>query len=231
MTGGIDTVEANTTTLSTTETDVLFEDTVNRETAEQIQAGNESTVGNETTATLESTSVYPIGNNQYRVIAGATLTTLESGNGVRYGQKLVKPDATIPFATESYTLEPTILETGTTDEPGEATTTTVEMDLDGLTDREVSLFESGLTETAGGETWATITAVDREPASVVIEGEDGTLNEQTHPTKNDVTLTVELETRDTDLGTEFKSEELGTGDTIYLDFGVTTVEERAWVVD
>ncbi|AHG01018.1 hypothetical protein HALLA_13295 [Halostagnicola larsenii XH-48] len=231
VTGSIDAVEANTTALSTTETAVLFEDTVDRETAEQIRAGNESAVGNDTAATLESASIHPIGDDQYRVTAGATLTTLQGEDDVRYGKHLVEPGATIPFATDSYTLEPTILETGTTDEPGEATTTTVELDLNGLSDREASLFEPGLTETAGGETWATVTDVDREPATVVVEAEDGTLNEQTHPTKDDVTLTVELETRETDLGTEFKGEKLRTGDTIYFDFGVTTVEERAWIVD
>ncbi|KDE59888.1 hypothetical protein EL22_15490 [Halostagnicola sp. A56] len=229
--GSVDAVESNTTTLSTTETEVLFEDTVGRETAEQIRAGDESAIGNETVATLESTSAYPIGDDKYRVTAGATLTTLETDDGVRYGQQPVESGATIPFATDSYTLEPATLETGTTDEPGEATTTTVELDLDELSDREADLFEPGLTETTSGETRATVTSVDREPATVVVEAEDGSLNEQAHPTKDDVTLTVELETRETDLGTEFKGETLRTGDTVYLDFGVTTVEERAWVVD
>ncbi|SFS79456.1 DUF4330 family protein [Halostagnicola kamekurae] len=231
VSGSVDVVESSTTTLSTTETEALFEDTVDQETAEQIRAGDESAVGNETVGTLESTSVYPIGDDRYRVTAGATLTTLETEDDVRYGQQPIESGATIPFATDSYTIEPTILETGTTDEPGEATTTTVEIDLDELSDREADLFEPGLTETTGGETRATITGVDREPATVVVKAEDGSLNEQAHPTKDDVTLTVELETRETDLGTEFKSETLRTGDTIYLDFGVTTVEERAWIVD
>ncbi|AEH36956.1 DUF4330 family protein [Halopiger xanaduensis] len=231
VTGSIKTVENTTAKLQTNETEVLFEQTVDQETAEAIETGDESQLGNETIGTLETVSVYPIGNGQYRVIAGATLETLATEDDPRYGSALVEPESTIAFSTAEYDLQPTIRELGTTEEPGEPTTTTVEIDLNQLGDREASQFEPGLTETAGGDTWATVTSVDREPASVIVETEDGNLHERQHPTKYDVTLTVELQTRETDLGLQFKSQSFRNGETIYLDFGVTTVEERAWIVD
>ncbi|GAB3669375.1 DUF4330 family protein [Halopiger thermotolerans] len=231
VTGSIETVEDTTTELQTNETEVLFEQTVNHETAEAIGVGDESQLGNETTATIDTASVYPLSNGQYRVVAGATLETLATEDDPRYGSALVEPESKIAFSTGEYNLRPTIREVGTTDEPGEPTTTTVEIDLEKLGDREASQFEPGLTETAGGDTWATITNVDREPASVIVETENGELHERQHPTKYDVTLTVELQTRETDLGLQFKSQSFRNGDTIYLDFGVTTVEKRAWIVD
>ncbi|RKD98084.1 DUF4330 family protein [Halopiger aswanensis] len=231
VTGTIETVENTTAELQTNETEVLFDRTVDRETAEAIEAGDEAQLGNETTATLETASVYPLSDGQYRVVAGATLETLATEDDPRYGSAIVEPESTIAFSTAEYDLRPTIRELGTTDEPGEPSTTTVEIDLDQLGEREASQFEPGLTETAGGDTWATITNVDREPASVIVETEDGNLHERQHPTKYDVTLTVDLETRETDLGQQFKGESLRNGDTVYLDFGVTTVEQRAWIVD
>ncbi|NGM69079.1 DUF4330 family protein [Natronolimnobius sp. AArcel1] len=234
VTGSVDALENDTTDFQTAETEVVFEQTVNQETAAQVRAGNESQLGNETLASLEDVSVYPIANNEYRVVAGATLITLDTddeNDEIRYGPSPVESESTLTFATEEYTLEPTILETGTAAHPGEATTTTVEIDLEGLTDREAAQFEPGLAETMGGDTWATITGVDREPASIVVETDDGDLHEREHPTENDLTLTVDLETRETALGTQFQGSEFRNGDSVYLDFGITTVEERAWIVD
>ncbi|OVE83145.1 DUF4330 family protein [Natronolimnobius baerhuensis] len=234
VTGTTTVLENDTADLPTTETDVVFEQTVDHATAEQIDAGDVSQIGDETTATLENVSVYPIAADQYRVIAGATLTTLEGEdeyNTVRYGNAIVEPDSSIAFATDGYTLGPTIRETGTTAEPGEDTTTTVEIDLEGLEDREASQFEPGLSETMGGDTWATITDVERDPASVIVETDDGDIHEREHPTQDDVTLTVELDTRETTLGTQFKGTPLRNGDSVYLDFGVTTIDERAWIID
>ncbi len=232
VTGTIDTVEDTGTDLETTETEVLFEQTVDQETAEKIQASDEHQLGTETIATVDTAAVYPVADDQYRVVAGVTLTTLEDGpDDVRYGPARVEPESTITFATDNYTLEPEILETGTTTQPGEETTTTVEIDLEELEDREADQFEPGLTETMGDNTWATITDVDREPASIIVETDDGDLHEREHPTRDDLTLTVELQTHETDLGMQFQGEELRNGDTVSLDFGVTTIEERAWIVD
>lgn len=230
-TGSIESVDDSGSELNTTHTEVLFEQIVSLETATQIQASDESKVANETVGTVETRSVYPEGNDQYRVVAGATLTTLERDDNLLYGHASVESDSTIAFATETYALDPTVLETGTTTEPGELTTTTVEIDLNELSQREADQFEPGLTETAGGESWATIVDIDREPASVVIETDDGDLYERQHPSRDDLTLTVELQTRQTDLGLGFKGDSFENGDTVHLDFGVTTIEERAWIVD
>ena len=230
-TGGIDAVEDEGTELPRTETDVLLETTLSPSAAADVRVGDEVTFGDDTVATVETVSVYPVSDERHRVFVGATLTTLERGSELRYGDAPVESGSVIPLSTADYDLMLDVLETETIEETGEPATTTVEIDLEKLSDREASLFEPGLIEAAGGETWATIEDVEREPASVVVESEDGELHEHEHPTRDDVTLTVELQTRDTELGPRFKGDALNNGDTVYLDFGVTSVEERVWIVD
>ncbi|WP_440764295.1 DUF4330 family protein [Natronorubrum sp. DTA7] len=230
-TGTIETVEDEGTELSLAETDVLLEATLSPSAAADIRVGDEVTFGNDTVATVERVSVYPVGDQRHRVFVGATLTTLERGADLRYGHASVESGSTIPLSTADYDLAFDALEMGVIEEAGEPATTTVEIDLEKLSDREASLFEPGLTETAGDETWATIQDVEREPASVIVETENGELHEREHPTRDDVTLTVELQTRETALGPRFKGDALDNGDTVYLDFGVTSVEERVWLVD
>ncbi|WP_436344533.1 DUF4330 family protein [Natronorubrum sp. FCH18a] len=230
-TGTIEAVENEGTELPVAETDALLETTASSEAAADVQVGDEVRIGDETVATVETVSVYPVGDGTHRVLVGATLTTLEHEYDRRYGQIPVESGSTIPLSTADYDLDLAVLDTGVTDEPGEPTTTTVEIDLEKLGDREAGQFEPGLTETAGGETWATIEDIEREPASVIVETENGELHERHHPTKDDVTLTVELQTRETALGPRFKGSSLDNGDTVYLDFGIASIEERLWVVD
>ncbi|WP_440771733.1 DUF4330 family protein [Natronorubrum sp. DTA28] len=230
-TGGIEAVEDEGTELPRTETEVLLEATLSPSAAADVRVGDEVMFGEDTVATVETVSVYPVGDEQHRVFVGATLTTLERGADLRYGDVPVESESMIPISTADYDLALGVLETGVIEEAGEPATTTVEIDLEKLSDREASLFEPGLTETAGGETWATIQDVDREPASVVVESEDGELQKHDHPTRDDVTLTVELQTRNTELGPQFQGASLNNGDTVYLDFGVTSIEERIWLVE
>lgn len=229
--GTIVAVDDEGATLETRETRARFETTVEPATAAEIEPGDDSRIGEASVATIESVSVYPTADDAHRVRFGATLTTLERDDDLLYGTRTVAEESTIALATDEYDLEPTILELDATAEPGTPTTTTVEVDLEDLGEREAEQFAPGMTETAGGETWATIEAVDRRPASYVVQTDEGELIERKHPTKEDLTLTVELRTRETDRGLEFKGDPLRNGDPVYLDFEDVSIEERVWIVD
>lgn len=231
VTADIEAVEETGTEFTRNETDVLFEETVSPAVADEISAGDEVEFGGETMATVETTSVYPVSGDEYRLIGGATLTMLEHNDQLWYGQDAVESGSSISLSTEEYDLSPEILETDTLEEAGEPTTTTVEVDLEELSEREADQFERGLTDSGGADTWATIVDVDRQPASIIVETDDGQLHERQHPTRVDLTLTLELHTRETDRKLTFKGDTLENGDTIYLDFGITSIEERAWIVD
>ncbi|ADD03762.1 DUF4330 family protein [Natrialba magadii ATCC 43099] len=107
----------------------------------------------------------------------------------------------------------------------ESTTTTAEVELSSVAPSVADELAENMTETAHGETIATVTAVEREPATVIAETEDGELFETEHPQNEDVTLTVDLATteRDGEPGVQFRGDRLTAGSTIALDLESTTV--------
>jgi hypothetical protein len=56
------------------------------------------------------------------------------------------------------------------------------------------------------------------------EGEDGNIFEREHPRNLDLTLNVELQTRETTTGLSFHGRQIQIGDTIVLDLGPITVQ-------
>lgn len=82
----------------------------------------------------------------------------------------------------------------------------------------------GQSQTVGDETVATIQSVESEPATVVLESEDGELHEREHPQNMDVTLIVELRTSETATGVSFQGQQLSLGSSIVLTFDTMTVE-------
>ncbi len=82
----------------------------------------------------------------------------------------------------------------------------------------------GQSQTVGGEAVATIQSVESEPATVVLESEDGELHEREHPQNMDVTLIVELRTSETATGVSFQGQQLSLGSSIVLTFDTMTVE-------
>ncbi|ELY95683.1 hypothetical protein C483_01019 [Natrialba hulunbeirensis JCM 10989] len=107
----------------------------------------------------------------------------------------------------------------------EPTTTTATVSLSNVDPSVADHLSENMTETAHGETVVTVTAVDRDPATVVAETEDGELYETEHPQNEDVTLTVELETteRAGEEGVYFRGDRLTAGNTIAFDLESTTV--------
>ncbi|WP_049924718.1 DUF4330 family protein [Halopiger djelfimassiliensis] len=111
------------------------------------------------------------------------------------------------------------------------TTTDAEIELENVPPAVAAALEENMSETARGETIATITGIERDPASVVLESEGGDIYEREHPRNEDVTLTVELRTVETDTGLEFRGERLEVGTSVALDFGTVTVDGDVTSID
>ncbi|ELY90797.1 DUF4330 family protein [Natrialba taiwanensis] len=107
----------------------------------------------------------------------------------------------------------------------EPTTTVVDVELDNVDPNVADELGVNMSETARGETIATIESVEREPATVIIESDDGNIYEREHPRNERVTLTVELQTtaHERETGTRFRGDRLEAGTTIALDLDTTTV--------
>ncbi|WP_243641371.1 DUF4330 family protein [Natrarchaeobius halalkaliphilus] len=115
--------------------------------------------------------------------------------------------------------------------PIDATTTTAELEARDVSPAVAEGLEVGLTETVRGETIATLEAVDREPATVVLESDDGTVHEREHPRHEDVTLSVTLQTVESETGLTFRDERIGIGTTIELALETITVEGEITRID
>jgi hypothetical protein len=82
----------------------------------------------------------------------------------------------------------------------------------------------GMVERAGDATVARVTGVATEPSLIIATGDDGSVNVVDHPVNRDVTITAELQLRDTPSGLAFKGEQIRRGSTVTLDLGTVVVE-------
>ncbi|TYT60300.1 DUF4330 family protein [Natrialba swarupiae] len=92
-------------------------------------------------------------------------------------------------------------------------------------------LEAGMSETRRGETVATIESIEREPAAVVLETENGDVSLQEHPRNSDVTLALELQTVEIDDRVYFRDDRIGIGSSIDLDFGTVAVDGEVTGID
>jgi hypothetical protein len=71
---------------------------------------------------------------------------------------------------------------------------------------------------------AEITDVETEPSLIIATGENGSVNVVDHPINRDVTITAEIQVRDTATGVQFKGEPLRGGSTITIDLGTRVID-------
>lgn len=205
-------------------TPLLLESTVDAETAAEIDVGDEIRHGAHALGTVATVSSYPIGDDERRVLVGVELSTLERAGAATVGGQPVTADAELAIHTAGYDLTGSVVETGTTEQPGEPTTTVAEVTLENVDPSVADRLEAGMTETERGETLATVQSVDSQPSEVVVESADGELRLQEHPRNVDLTLTVELQTRQTGTELRFNGESIREGETVALVFDSVTVQ-------
>ncbi len=215
--GSVKAIERDGESLAVNQTPVVIETELDAATAEAIQIGDEHRLKGETVATVRNVTAYPISENTRRVFVGLELATIESGDASTYAGQEVSLGTNVAFRTDSYDLTGTVVRRGSTVEHGEPATTTATMKLESINPEFAESLEAGMTETERNETLATIQNVDVQPAGVILESNDGNIYRRDHPTQKDVTLTVELATRQTDSTLRFHGRPIQEGDTVTLD--------------
>lgn len=206
-------------------TAVLVRDTVDADTADRLSVGDRIRVDGRTTATVENVSVFGTDDpDRKRVAVGLSLRTVEYGERPQFGADFVREDGTVLLRSDDYRLNGTVDRVGTTTRRGSPATRTVTLRLDEVRADLAGSIRTGMTERSGGTVLAELTDVTREPATILIRGEDGNLGVYDHPTLRDVTITAELQVRETDDGVRFKGDTIRQGGAVTLDLGTVTVE-------
>lgn len=215
------------TSLSTETTETLLETTVDASTASQIDPGDAYSLAGRDVATVKSVESYATWNpDQRRVFVGLSLNTVDFGNGPQFGNILVRQGTTIPIQTTDYALTGEIRRVSATELRGEPTTRTVTLQLSNVGPQLADDIEAGMTERNGDETVARITNVETEPATVIVTSQDGQVFLREHPIQRDVTLTADIQVRETTNGPTFKGRSIQQGSTVVVDLGSITVEAR-----
>jgi hypothetical protein len=211
------------------EADVLVESTVDVETAERIAEGDVATVAGHETAEVQTVTTYATGNpDRKRVFVGLSLQTLSDGQRQRFGDMYVQRGNSVEIETESYELSGPIRRVSTLEERGTLANRTVMLRTTDVREDMAEAINRGMTERSGDTTVARVTDVNVEPAVIITTGDNGSVNVVDHPFLRDVTLTTELQVRETTSGVRFKGDTIRQDSTVVLDLGTITV--RAEVI-
>lgn len=222
--GTVTALDAETETLQTGETQVVISADVSPETAAAIDQGDTYELAGTNAGVVESVETYPIGERgTRRVVVGLTLQTRSVNNQTNFGERSVTLDDRIALDLDEYDLAGTVRHRGDATLPGERTTTTAVIAMEGVSPAVANATTVGLTERADGEVRARV--VDRrvEASTVIVTSDDGEIYQREHPEQRDVYLTVELSTRQTETETYFHGQSLRQSDTISLDLQQVSV--------
>lgn len=207
------------------ETTVVLRDTINAEAAAGIASGDIVQLAGRQVATIQNVTQFATNNpDRRRVFLTATLQTHRRNGDVRFGGTTIRRGQSVTLSTAGYRINGRIERVGTDLQLGSASTRTVTLRMDDVRDDFADAIQPGMTERAGGETVARVTGVQVEPALIIATGDNGTVNVVDHPIDREVTLTTELQVRETVSGPRFKGEPLRQGSTVTMDFGTVTVQ-------
>ncbi|MFC7227990.1 DUF4330 domain-containing protein [Salinirubellus salinus] len=222
LTGSI--VAVGDTGLTTETTAVRIETTVQNSVAASVSVGDTYRVNGGSVGRVVDVRAYPTPDDSRRFLSlGLELETVVRNGERRFGGQTLSLGQSIPFRTTSYDVTGTVVGLGSSVPPGEATTTTVTVDLESVDPAVAAELDAGTAERLGNRTLATVTEVERANATVVLESESGEIFARNHPVLEDVTLTLDLTTRRTDNGLRFHARPLTVGRTVTFDLGTVRV--------
>jgi len=217
-------LDDSTPELPTSERSVVTRTRISREEAAEIERGDTYELHGQTLATIERLTVYPTDSPDERlVILGLDVRTLDYRGGSWFAARPLRLNTRIPFETDSYNIGGEVVHRGDTTLPGEVGRTTVTVQIQDASPELAESISVGMTESFRGV--RTVEVVDRrvEPASIIVTSEDGNVYEREHPRNKDVSLTLELRTRRTDEGLQFRGQPLVSNERIILYFDGLTV--------
>ncbi|WP_323677107.1 DUF4330 domain-containing protein [Halorubellus sp. PRR65] len=223
LTGEIQAV-GNATVRTGTES-VVLRASVSPETAQSIDEGDAYRIAGNEVARISTVRTYPSSKDgRLMAVLGMKLVTVDRSGEQYVGDRLVQVGTAIPFQSDSYQLTGNVVTQGSLSLPGEATTRSVEIQLESVAPEVADSLSTGMVERSGSTVSARVTDVQVDPAVVTLTSESGDIYRREHPVKKDVVLTVELSGRETPAGLYFHGEALQVGRTVLLDFSTVTVE-------
>jgi hypothetical protein len=224
VSGTVTAVQRDGDSLPISTTDVLLTTTLPADIAETISVGDRYRANGQTLATVESTTVYPAEDSSTRRIhLGLSLRTITRHGEARFGGQPVGVGQSLSVRLGQYDVNGQVTQVGRTSLPGDVTSTTVVMELSDVPPERAANVRAGLTETVGDTQYAEVTDVQSEPSEVVLTSEDGNISLREHPRNVDVSVTVDLRTRETDTGLTFHGQPLRLNDQITLEFRFVTL--------
>lgn len=204
---------------------VVIDTTIANAEADRLEEGDTFSLAGDTVAEIGSVTLYPTADrNEKRAILGIDLEAEQRDDRRYFGEQELRDGTAIPFRTAGYDLTGDIIDPDGTDEPGELTTTEVTLTKEDVRPSRADRIQSGMTETLRGTDLATITDRAEEPSEVIIESDDGDIFAREHPSNLDLTLTADLQTRETTTDLRFHGDAIREGDSITLDLGRLTIE-------
>ncbi|PHQ45262.1 hypothetical protein DJ68_13855 [Halorubrum sp. C3] len=211
--------------LATEKQRVLLSSQVDAGTAADVTPGDEIRLSGRTVAHIEDVTTYATNRStQRQLLVEATLTAHRQQDRLRFGDSTVRRGQTITLPTSDYTLEGQIEQVGGDINVGATTTRTVTLRMEEVREDFADAIEPGMAERTGDTTIARVTGVETEPSLIIATGDDGSVNIVDHPINREVTITAELQLRETPSGLAFKGDQIRQGSTVTLDLGTATVE-------
>lgn len=218
-------VSSGETTLGTESQPLVVQTEVDTTTAGTIQPGDAFTVGTEPVVTVESVTRYATGDPDVRrVVLGVTAETRTVGETPVFGDRPLRTGETLPFRTNDYDFDATIVRQGSLEELGTPATRTVTVQFDRIAPTQADAVAEGMTEAVGDDETAVVLSKEDQPAEVLSETSEGFVTRE-HPRDRDMQLTLELTVRELDDGSiRFRGEPLRIGADLAVELGGTTLE-------
>lgn len=142
-----------------------------------------------------------------------------NGNTLQTGDELT-------INTPRYTLTGIVRETSTDNPELQLETTTATVEIRNTDPDVADALRRGLTENVAGRDLARITNVTVEPSEIVVQSDQGRIYLRQHPRNKDITMELELLTRQTDGAHWFHGKRLRANTGVTLDFDTVTVTGR-----
>lgn len=204
---------------------VIVRDTLDAETATAVTSGDEIRLGGRTVATVEDVATYATRDPQRtRVLVEATVATHREDGQPRFGGVPLQRGQSLTLPAAEYTINGQIERVDGQIQLGETSTRQVTLRMTEVREDTAASVRPGMTEGPTDDPVAEVVAVDTEPSLIIATGEDGSVNVVDHPINRDVTITANVQVRETPTGVQFKGEPLRAGHTITLDLGTRVIQ-------
>ena len=218
--------------LATEQQRVLLSDQVDAGTAQAVTPGGEIRLSGRTIARIDNVTTYTTDQpTQRQLFVEATLTAHRQQDRLRFGDTPVRRGQTVTLPTSDYTLDGQIEQVGGDIDMGTTTTRTVTLRMEEVREDFADAIEPGMVERTGDTTVARVTGVETEPSLIIATGDNGSVNIVDHPVNREVTITADLQLRETPSGLAFKRDQIRQGSTVTLDLGTATVEATVVAVE